>query len=454
MRDGDRTLPTQRVEFAAETARRPGRLILRVLDGRKPGETIDVSGRVVSVGRSGLADVRVAHRSISSLHFELQARRSGAVLRDLGSTNGVWFQDRRVQVIELEAGDLFKAGECRFVLADVGEVEIDALSASRFGQLHGSSLAMRELYAQINSLAQTPLDILLLGETGTGKELTAHTIHEASRRRGPMIVLDCGALSPSLAEGTIFGFRKGAFTGAERDQAGVFEAAEGGTLFIDEVGELPLELQVKLLRALDRREVTRLGEPGHARKVDVRIVAATHRDLRQAVAEGSFREDLYYRLARAVLRTPPLREREQDTVELAQTFLGRVCQDYGLELYLGEDALRTIRAYRWPGNVRELRNAIEQAAHIKRRGAIGAAELRVGAGRAPRASALATGLEALLDGDWNYYEIHAELDKLLLPRKLEEQDHNLSRVSKRLGVSRDKLRTRLKELGLYSRSRS
>src|SRR5689334_5760965 len=289
----DRTMPTRRSAFASEMTHRPGRLVLRMLDGPKAGSMINVAGAVVSVGRSKLADLRVEDRSISSVHFELRPTETGAILRDLGSTNGVWFHDRKVEVVQLEAGDVFRAGEVRFVLADVSSVEVEVLTTSRFGELHGGSLAMRELYGQIEALGPTPLDILLLGETGTGKELTARTIHASSGRTGPLVVLDCGALSPTLAEGTIFGFRKGAFTGADHNQPGVFEAANGGTLFIDEVGELQLELQVKLLRALDNREVTRLGEPGNARKVDVRIVAATHRDLRQAVADGRFREDLY-----------------------------------------------------------------------------------------------------------------------------------------------------------------
>jgi two-component system NtrC family response regulator len=306
---------------------------------------------------------------------------------------------------------------------------------------------MRELYKQIEALAPTPLDILLLGETGTGKDLTARTIHAASRRAGPLVVLDCGALSPTLAEGTIFGFRKGSFTGADHNQPGVFEAANGGTLVIDEVGELALELQTKLLRALDNREVTRLGEPGTPRKVDVRIVAATHRDLRQAVAEGRFREDLYYRLARAVLRTPALRERGDDIIELAESFLSTLCRDYGLEVFLGEEAMRALTAHAWPGNVRELRNAIEQAAHIKRRGEITARDLHLGSGGAPRANKV----EDLIHSNADYQAIHAEVDKLLLPRLLEAHDHNLSHVAKRVGMSRDKLRARLRELGLYSR---
>ena len=441
----EHTSPTGRVAFAPETKRRPGRLILRILD-EDPPHDVTIDGQVVTVGRSSLADVCVEQRSVSGVHFELRPTAGGATLRDLGSTNGVWFHDRRVPEVELEAGDMFRAGKCRFALLDVLEVEFEVLDIDHYGQLHGSSLAMRELYRQIDKLAPTPLDILLLGETGTGKERTARTIHQVSRRRGPLVVLDCGALSRTLAEGTIFGFRKGAFTGADRDQAGVFEAADGGTLFIDEVGELALEHQVKLLRALDNREVTRLGEPGKARKVEVRVIAATHRDLRQAVVEGSFRQDLYYRLARAVLRTPPLRERGEDIVELAQTFLNRLCREYGVEVQLAEDAAESLRAHTWPGNVRELRNVVEHAAHLRGQGELVAGDLYLGDARLPGRGRI----EDICDGSRSYDQVHAAVDELLLLQVLEVNGRNLTQAAKQIGISRDRFRIRLKQLGLYT----
>jgi DNA-binding NtrC family response regulator len=319
-------------------------------------------------------------------------------------------------------------------------------------EFRGTSPAMRELSAQVGALGPAPLDVLIEGETGTGKELTARAIHDASRRRGPFVVLDSGALSPSLAEATIFGVRKGAFTGADRDQVGVFEAANQGTLFIDEVGELPLDLQVKFLRALDNREVNRLGEPGQQRRVDVRVVAATHRDLRRTVAAGEFREDLYYRLARAVIRTPPLRERGDDIVALAEFFLDNSCREYGLTLSLSREAVAAIRRHTWPGNVRELRNVIEEAAHRTRSGEIAAQSLRIGP--EPGFGGI-TGLtvqpRALgVTGTQNYRQVHADVDRWLLPEVLEASAGNLSQAARSLGISRDTLRSRLRELGIYA----
>ena len=303
---------------------------------------------------------------------------------------------------------------------------------------------MRELYRQIERVAHTPLDILILGETGTGKELVARTLHSYSGRPGPFVVLDCTALPPSLAEGIIFGFRRGAFTGADRHQEGIFEAASGGTIFIDEVGELPLELQVKLLRVLDTRETSRLGEPGVTRKVDVRVVSATHRDLRAFVAEGSFREDLYYRLARCVLQTPPLRERGEDVVEIAEYFLENLRLAHGVDARLGDAAKARLRAHAWPGNVRELRNAVELAAHVQGGGELELDDLRIVAKRVSGGK-----IEELIAEGASLEALHDAVDRMLLTRLLDIHGHNISKISDAAGVSRDRLRRRLKALGLY-----
>lgn len=221
----------------------------------------------------------------------------------------------------------------------------------------GRSEVMRALFAKLARAAATHETILLLGESGTGKEILAEAIHAASpRRRGPFVVLDCGAASPSLLEAELFGHVRGAFTGALQDRTGLMEQASGGTLFIDELGELPIDLQPKLLRAMESRRVRRVGASTY-RDVDVRIVAATHRDLRARVLEGAFREDLYYRLAVIVARIPPLRERREDIGVLVERFLAAQSPPRRLE-ELPAGTLALLEAHSWPGNVRELRNTV------------------------------------------------------------------------------------------------
>ena len=222
--------------------RRPGRLVLQVHDGDTPGAHT-LEGAVVTVGRSALADLSVADESISGLHFEVRVNERGAAIRDLGSTNGLWLAERRVEGVQLHVGDWFRAGSVRFTLGHVDAVDVEVLILDRYGRLEGACVHMRELYTEIARLAPTRLDVLVLGETGTGKERAAETIHKKSKRSGPLVILNCATLSASLAEAELFGVRKGAYTGAHEDRVGLFEAAEGGTLFLDEIGELSLDLQ-------------------------------------------------------------------------------------------------------------------------------------------------------------------------------------------------------------------
>ncbi|MFV8750468.1 sigma 54-interacting transcriptional regulator [Nannocystaceae bacterium ST9] len=437
----DLTLPTATVQ-ASRTERRLRELTVRVLDG-SPAE-LTLCRQIIRGGRSRASDIVLDHPSVSGLHFELHLSETGVELIDLQSRNGCWLQGRRVFRIQMRPGDTFLAGECRIQLAAAGEVEVEVSQAQHFGDLRGRSRPMRELFAQLERLAPTPVDILVLGETGTGKELVSRALHSQSlRASGPFRVLDCGGLVPSLAEAAIFGHRKGAFTGADRDQPGVFEEANGGTLLLDEIGELPLDLQVKLLRALDRREVSRVGEPAKIRSVDVRVVAATHRDVRRMVAEGRFREDLYFRLARAVLELPPLRERGEDIGLLAREFLSAACTKHSLDAELGEDAEPALRRHAWPGNVRELKNVIEHAAFLVQGRPIAAADLALDV--PPRD---AVRMAEFLRVD-SYWSAHDELDRILLARILGEAGGNLSQAARRLELSRPKLRKRLKELGLY-----
>lgn len=226
----------------------------------------------------------------------------------------------------------------------------------------GSCAAMQLLHKRIARMAPLPTTVLILGESGTGKELVARALHEQSpRQTAPLISVNCAAIPDSLIESELFGYEKGAFTGAREQRKGLVEAADGGTLFLDEIGELPLEAQARILRLLQEKEVRRLGAT-QVRKVNVRLVAATHRNLRQMVSEGRFREDLYFRLNVVELALPPLREREGDIIEIAACLLKRTIARFGTPpLLFSPHALEAMRRYRWPGNIRELENAIERA---------------------------------------------------------------------------------------------
>jgi DNA-binding NtrC family response regulator len=231
----------------------------------------------------------------------------------------------------------------------------------RFGRLYGSSAVMQEVYRRIDKVAPTEATVFVTGESGGGKELVARTIHErSSRARGPFVAINCGAIPSTLIEAELFGHEKGAFTGASRSHRGCFERAEGGTLLLDEITEMSLDMQVRLLRVLETERFTRVGGDGEMR-ANVRIVAATNRDPHDAVREGKLREDLLYRLAVFPIALPPLRERDGDAELLAERFLQQLNADAGSHKRFSRAALLTIRTHQWPGNVRELKNAVHRA---------------------------------------------------------------------------------------------
>jgi transcriptional regulator with GAF, ATPase, and Fis domain len=332
-----------------------------------------------TVGSAPGVQVRVADREVSRLHAELEPAERGTWVRDLGSRNGTYVQDLLVTAALAPDGARVRLGSTDLLLRyPEAPSPVELWPHTTFGGLIGASPAMRELFAQMARVAKSDAPVLILGETGTGKELAARALHDASARAsGPFVIVDCAALSSSLVEGELFGHARGAFTGAVAARAGAFEAADGGTIFLDEIGELSPAMQPKLLRALDSQSVKRLGESEH-RRVDVRLVAATHRDLRQMVNAGAFREDLYFRLAVLPLVLPPLRARPTDVPLLYRHFLrGRQTVEPVSE--------RDIAQMPWLGNVRELRNFVERACAVGGRDALAA-----GDADAPPSSALAT----------------------------------------------------------------
>jgi DNA-binding NtrC family response regulator len=303
--------------------------------------------------------------------------------------------------------------------------------SSGFQAILGRSAALRRTLEQAARVAaHRDLTVLIGGETGTGKELLARALHYSSPRADePFVEVNCAAIPGNLLESELFGHERGAFTGAVAAKPGLFEMAHGGTLFLDEVATLPLELQPKLLRALESRAIRRVGGQ-QSRKVDVRVFAASHVDLGQAVRRGEFREDLYYRLNVVVLVLPPLREREDDIELLAHTFVEHIATGYGLPVpELGPDIRAAMRAYRWPGNVRELRNVVERAVVLSEPGTLGLEPLGAAAGDGP------TGTGAVLPFPAPLQEVVRAAARAML----DYADGNKSEAARRLGISRPRL---------------
>jgi len=320
--------------------------------------------RILRVGSREGNDLVLSDDTVSRIHFEIAADAHGYRLRDLGSSNGTVVDGYRTGDIYLKPGSRIHVGHSELIFEPaVTEAELPLSREERFGELVGRSASMRELFATLERIATSDATVLIEAETGTGKELMAQTIHQKSDRSdGPLIVFDAATAPRDLIESQLFGHERGAFTGAIASRVGMLEAAHGGTLFLDELGELPISLQPKLLRALESREVIPVGS-NTARQVDVRIVAATNRDLASEVNRGTFRDDLYYRLAVIRLVVPPLRERSDDVRPLLEHFVNRVAGEaraVGILQNISEANWRELENYAWPGNVRELRNTVER----------------------------------------------------------------------------------------------
>ena len=313
----------------------------------------------LSVGADPSCDLCLRDRGVSRTHAEFRWQEGRAWVRDLGSRNGTTLNGVRVTEAELQLGSVVQLGETPLALYPRWHVrEVDPSSATHFGQLFGTSLPMREVFAILERVAATNATVLVEGESGTGKELVARSLHEASARaKRPYVVFDCTTVTKELAESELFGHTKGAFSGAVSERDGAFRQADGGTIFLDELGELPLDLQPKLLRVLESGEVRRLGDTQY-RKVDVRIVAATHRDLHAEARRGRFRSDLLYRLSVVRVHLPPLRARPEDIAVIVERLLaGQLAPTSRIE---GRN-LERLMCYSWPGNVRELRNVLTRA---------------------------------------------------------------------------------------------
>ena len=450
------------------------RVMLRVTSGPDQGAQIQVARPRITVGRSAVNDLVLTDTSVSGTHLQITlGDKRGILLRDLDSTNGTLVGGLRVREAYIEPGTTISVGKTDVLFLSADEVEIPLSGQDHFGALWGASPAMREVFATLEKVAPTDMSVMIGGQTGTGKELVARALHdESSRAESPFVVLDCGSLPRELAEAAILGHKKGSFTGAIGDRAGAFEEANGGTLFLDEVGELPLDLQPKLLRVLDRREVQRIGE-SQVRKVDVRVVAATHRDLRQMVGQGLFREDLYFRLSVMTVELPPLRDRGEDILLLANKFLEDFARVHGRAPKLNHEAKQILLHEPWPGNVRQLKNTIERAAHLSTNLIIEPADLHLGrregrpglakkflADEETEAGPVVSEPTKVLDEELYAMpfkeakqQVVDEFERAYFERLLAKTDNNLSRASAEAGITRYYLRELLKRLGMHKSSK-
>jgi two-component system, NtrC family, response regulator GlrR len=425
-------LPSAVVEVTS-----PGGLALRLPLGLEP----------IVVGSDPNADVVLADPQVSRRHCALELSEDGLVLRDLGSKNGTWIAGLRVLGAFVEPGTPITVGASHLSVRLVGPpARVDLSPRASFGEALGGTSRMRALFSRLEIAARTEETILLFGETGTGKELLARAIHQASERReGPFVVFDCGAVAPNLVEAELFGHVKGAFTGASSHREGLFADAAGGVLFLDEIGELPLDVQPKLLRALEARQVRPLGS-NTWRPLDVRVVAATHRDLRRLSHDGGFREDLYFRLAVIEARIPPLRERRDDIELITERLLASQRPPRSLaELPTG--TLEMLRAHDWPGNVRELRNVVARLALFPDLGRAALEEAAppqdaAPAARDPIGDLLHLSLREARETVVDAFEVR------YLSAVLAAHDGNVSRAAAVIGISRQMLHKLIERHGI------
>jgi DNA-binding NtrC family response regulator len=419
------------------------RFALIVVEGPDAGLSFEVDGALagpVLVGQSTACGLRLSDRQASRRHasFDLSDR----LLRvtDLGSTNGTFVDGVCVVEALLRGGEVVRIGQTSLrVDLETPATPITVSAEDRFGRLLGKSPEMRRLRPLFERLAASDVPVVLEGETGTGKELLAESLHELGpRAAGPFVVFDCTSVTPTLVESELFGHERGAFTGAVSTRKGVFEQATGGTLLIDEIGDLPAALQPKLLRVLERGELRRVGGERTIR-VDARVLCATRRNLDREVQAGRFRDDLFHRLAVARVELPPLRRRRGDIAALVHAF----CEQMrGSPASIPEPLLRAWEDYAWPGNVRELRNA------VARRLALGElatleASLRPGDASLQAAGATAAGdgvLERIVAGGLPFPEarrrIVDELERRYVEKALAEHDGNVTRAAEASGIAR------------------
>lgn len=428
---------------------------LRVITGPDAGLEISLGLPVLRMGTAPDNDVVLTDRAVSRRHAEIRMTPAGLLLRDLGSTNGTFINDVRITEAYIPADADCRLGYSRLLIRQhTEERKVAVPRQDHLGELVGSSERMRELYGLIRAVASTPTTVHLHGASGAGKELVARTLHTFSGRPGPLVVFDASVADPEMVRNDLFGHIKGAFTGATGAREGAFRQAHTGTLFIDEIGELPLDLQPRLLRVLETREVLPIGSDKPLR-VDVRVITATHRDLEAMVRTGAFRADLFYRLSVVPIEVPALREIREDIPLIAR----HLCERLQLPCRLSAAAMEALQSYSWPGNVRELRNVLERAAVLCGEREIRPEDLRLSKSVAVAETSppiistppVVKRTEPLSEPERPAADARAHLkdmERRMIVEALERNRGNKAAVARELGIPLSTLKRRLKEYRL------
>jgi len=420
------------------------------------GDWIDVGTDPVIVGRNAACQIVLDDSKVSAVHAEFVATPMGVRLRDLGSRNGTWVGGVRVGDAYLSTNTKLRLGESELHFEALRPEKVSIPTIPQFGPLVGQGATMRAIFDRLAKIAPTDLTVLIQGETGTGKELVAQAIHGASNRaKKPFVVVDCGSIPPTLAEATLFGHERGAFTGAVDKRLSPFEEASGGTIFLDELGELPLEVQPKLLRALAERRVKSVGGSIY-RDLDVRVLAATRRDLVRAVNAGTFRSDLYFRVAQVKIEMMSLRSRLEDLPILVRKML-KDLGDEGAYDRVSTMTLERLMRHDWPGNVRELRNAVQVAFALATEDEEIDIAAHLGAlSESPAATATGSGNIAISFRGRPFQEakrdVLARFERDYFAALADDAKGNVSEMARRAGMERAHVRAYLRRHGIGAKN--